>query len=337
MGLGEASPMFDGLSSLQIIANHLAPELIGANPLDISVLQESLFHKMIKLGPDGALAAALAAVDIALWDLKGKRFGSPVHQLLGGAWRKRLPFYTSFGHTADMTPEAIVSGVQERLAAEKTDMAKLRISRSRLTRDFDIDGDIAKAKALRAAVGDGFKLAFDGNNGYSIGGAIRVGRALEELGYIWFEEPLQHYHEAALETVTRRLDIPIAAGEQTYTLAGFTRLIAAGVTILQPDVVKMGGITGVNQVMTLARAHGVDVAQHQTQPTVGQTACLHLAATQPHGWAPLEFNDASNHQTQLFKTVPKPAGGHFELPQQPGLGLEIDEEALCALKRPVNG
>src|SRR5207253_10909619 len=131
---------------------------------------------------------------------------------------------------------------------------KIRFDNDRTGLDGDIPGDIAKARAVRQLVGDGFPLAFDANNGYSIGGAIRVGRALEELGYWWFEEPVQHYHIGAMGEVARRLDITVSAGEQTYTLSGVANLIAAGVRMVQPDIVKMGGITGLTRCAALAQA-----------------------------------------------------------------------------------
>lgn len=335
VGIGEASPMFDGLCALRIIADHLGPMLLGADPIETALLQERLFHAAIKLGPDGALASALAAIDIALWDLKGHRLGLPVHKLMGGAWRRTIPFYSSVGHTADLSTDEAMARVSARLAADGSCMVKLRISGDRTVRDAHIEADIAKAKALRDLVGPSFALAFDGNSGYSPGGAIRLGRALEELGYCWFEEPVQHYHEKMMGEVAGRLDIPVAAGEQTYTLAGFARLIEAGVRVLQPDIVKMGGFTGLQQVLALAHAHGVDVAQHQTQPAIGQTACLHVAAVQLHGWAPVELNDASGHQTQVFSKVPLPTNGIFELDDAPGLGITLDEAALAPLKHPV--
>ena len=96
-GIGEASPMQGGLASLGIIARNLAPALIGKDPLDHAVLQDTLLHSFAKLGPEGALTGALAAVDIALWDLKGKLFNQPIYKLLGGAWRTNLPFYASIG------------------------------------------------------------------------------------------------------------------------------------------------------------------------------------------------------------------------------------------------
>ena len=144
---------------------------------------------------------------------------------------------------------------------------------------------------MRRLVGDGFPLAFDANNGYSVGGAIRVGRALEELGYWWFEEPVQHYHVKAMGEVAQKLDITVSAGEQTYTLSGLADLIAAGVRMVQPDIVKMGGITGLMRCVALAHAHGVELVPHQTQPTIGHMANLHLAASQLHATKPCELND----------------------------------------------
>jgi predicted outer membrane repeat protein len=143
------------------------------------------------------------------------------------------------------------------------------LTTTRTALDADIPGDIAKARAVRRLVGDDFPLAFDANNGCTSGGAIRVGRALEDLGYWWFEEPVQHYHIRALGAVARTLDITVSAGEQSYTLAALADLIEAGVHMIQPDIVKMGGITGLLRCAALAHAHGVELVPHQTQPTIG--------------------------------------------------------------------
>ena len=161
---------------------------------------------------------------------------------------------------------------------------------------------------MRRLVGDGFPLAFDANNGYSTGGAIRVGRALEELGYWWFEEPVQHYHVKAMGEVARALDITVSAGEQTYTLAGLADLIAAGVRMVQPDIVKMGGITGLMRCAALAQAHGVELVPHQTQPTIGHMANLHVAASQLHATKPCELNDPSPRMHAVFENPPMPVG-----------------------------
>ena len=333
-GIGEASPMQGGLASLGIVARDLAPALVGADPLDHAVLHDRLLHRFAKLGPEGALTGALAAVDIALWDLKGKRLGQPIYKLLGGAWRTSLPFYASIGGNGERSVDEVLRVVEARLK-DGPAAVKIRFDADRTLPDRDIPGDIAKARAVRKLVGDSFPLAFDANNGYSTGGAIRVGRALEELGYWWFEEPAQHYHVRATGEVARRLDITVSAGEQTYTLAGLADLIAAGVRMLQPDVVKMGGITGLGRAMALAQAHGVELVPHQTQPMIGHMASLHLAASQLHMTKPCEWNDPSTRTHAVFDNPPTPREGLFYLSAEPGLGLRLNEAELAKRRVPL--
>jgi L-alanine-DL-glutamate epimerase-like enolase superfamily enzyme len=327
-GIGEASPMQGGLASLGIVARNLAPVLIGQDPLDQAVLHDTLLHRFVKLGPEGALTGALAAVDIALWDLKGKLFNQPIYKLLGGAWRTSLPFYASIGGNGERTVDEVLRLVESRLKDHPA-AVKIRFDNDRTKPDLDIPGDIAKARAVRKLVGDGFPLAFDANNGYSVGGAIRVGRVLEEVGYWWFEEPVQHYHVKAMGEVAQKLDITVSAGEQTYTLSGLADLIAAGVRMVQPDIVKMGGITGMMRCIALAQAHGVELVPHQTQPTIGHVANLHVAVSQLHATKPCELNDPSPRQHAVFENPPKPMDGLFHLPAGPGLGLRIDEAELA--------
>src|SRR5215813_12859583 len=318
LGIGEASPMQGGLTSLLIVKHNLAPALIGEDPLDHAVLQDRLLHRFVKLGPEGALTGALAAIDVALWDLKGKLLGQPIYKLLGGAWRTGLPFYASIGGNGERSVDEVLRVVDARLK-DKPAAVKIRFDNDRTKPDIDIPGDIAKARAVRRLVGDDFALAFDANNGYSVGGAIRVGRVLEELGYWWFEEPVQHYHVKAMGEVAQRLDITVSAGEQTYTLSGLADLIAAGVRMVQPDIVKMGGITGLMRCAALAQAHGVELVPHQTQPTIGHVANLHLAAS----------------QHAVFENPPRPVDGLFLLPSEPGMGLQVNEAELAKRRVPV--
>ena len=328
-GLGEVSPMQGGLASLTIVAHHLAPALIGVDPLDHAVLHDQLLHRFVKLGPEGALTSALAAIDIALWDLKGKALGQPIYKLAGGAWRTALPFYASIGNNAVRTVDEVLRVVEARMA-DKPAAIKIRFDNNRLSPDQDLPGDIAKARAVRRLVGPDFPLAFDANNCYSTNGAIRVGRVLEELGYWWFEEPVQHYHVREMGEVARRLDITVSAGEQSYTTAAIVDLINAGVRMIQPDIVKMGGITGLLRCAAIAAAHGVELVSHQTQPTIGHLANMHVAACQAQATKPIELNDPSSRMHAVFRNPPKPVGGLFHLPDAPGLGIEVDEDALAA-------
>ena len=158
-------------------AHDLAPALIGKDPLDHAVLLDTLLHTCVKLGPEGALTGALAALDIAMWDIKGKLSGLPIYKLLGGAWRTALPFYASIGGNGDRSLDDVLRVVEARLK-DKPAAIKIRFDNPRTLLDRDIPGDIAKARAVRKLVGDDFPLAFDANNGFTTGGAIRVGRVL---------------------------------------------------------------------------------------------------------------------------------------------------------------
>lgn len=324
IGIGEASPMQGGLLSLALLKHHIASSVIGADPLDHAVIHDRLQHKLVKLGPEGILGGALAALDIALWDLKGKLLGQPIYKLIGGAWRTALPFYASIGHNAERNVDQVCRAVEERMR-DKPSAIKIRFDSERTIIDTDIKGDIEKARAVRKLVGPDFPLAFDANNGYTTGGAIRVGRALEELGFWWFEEPVQHYHVSRMGEVARQLDITVSAGEQTYTTSGVADLISAGVRMVQPDIVKMGGITGLLRCAALCHAHGVELVPHQTQPTIGHLANMHVAAAQLHATKPCELDDPSSRRHAVFANPPKPVDGLFHLPTAPGLGLDMIE------------
>ena len=335
--IGEASPMQGGAASLGIIERDIGPSLIGADPLDHALLHDQLLHRLAKLGPEGALSGALAAIDLALWDLKGKLLGLPIYKLLGGAWRTALPFYASIGHNGARERDVDeVCRVVERRLKDGPAAVKIRFDSDRVTPDLDIKGDIAKARAVRRLVGNDFPLAFDANNGYSVGGAIRVGRALEELGYWWFEEPAQHYHVSRTGEVARALDITVSAGEQTYTTAGVVDLINAGIRMVQPDIVKMGGVTGLLRCAAVCQAHGVELVPHQTQPTIGHMANLHVCAAQPQATKPCEWDDPSSRRHVVFDNPPKPKDGLFHLPTAPGLGLAFIEEELERRRVPLS-
>jgi len=323
-GIGEASPMQGGLASLGIINENLTPLLLGKDPLDHAVLLDQAMHTLIKLGPEGALTGALAALDIAMWDLKGKATNLPIYKLIGGAWKTALPFYASIGGNGDRSLDDVIRVVESRLKHQPA-AVKIRFDNNRTALDSDIAGDIEKAKAVRRLVGDRFPLAFDANNSYTVGGAIRVGRALEDLGYWWFEEPVQHYHVRSTGEVARVLDITVSAGEQTYTLAALNDLISAGVRMVQPDIIKMGGVTGLLRCAALAHAHGVELVPHQTQPMIGHMANLHVLASLLQSAKPAEWNDPSSRTHPLFENPPIPIEGMFHLSDGSGLGLRMNE------------
>lgn len=329
VGYGEVSPMMGGEHSIDIINRYVAPMLVGADPLDHAVLYDKALHKLVKLGPEGAVTGALAGVDIALWDLKGKLLDQPIYKLLGGAWRTELPFYSSVGGNQDTTVEETVARVERRWRKEQPSAIKFRLDGDRTRQDSDIPGDIAKIRAVRALVGNDMPLAFDANNQYSISGAMQVGRVLEDLGYAWFEEPVQHYHVHAMGEVAQRLSITVSAGEQSYTTQALVDLIRSGVRMVQPDIIKMGGITGLMQCAAICFAHGVEFVPHQTQPGIGHMANLHVLSTVMHMTKPAEYADASGRTDIAFTHAIGPENGRFKLSERPGLGLDVNEEEIA--------
>jgi D-arabinonate dehydratase/D-galactarolactone cycloisomerase len=133
--------------------------------------------------------------------------------------------------------------------------------------------------------------------------------------------------------VARALDITVSAGEQTYTLPALNDLISAGVRMVQPDIVKMGGITGLLRCAALAHAHGVELVPHQTQPMIGQTANLHFVASLLHCTKPVEWNDPSSRTHPMFENPLVPISGLFHLPNGPGLGLRLNEPEVQKRRR----
>jgi L-alanine-DL-glutamate epimerase-like enolase superfamily enzyme len=129
----------------------------------------------------------------------------------------------------------------------------------------------------------------------------------------------------------------VSAGEQTYTLAGLADLISAGVRMVQPDIVKMGGITGLVRCAALAHAHGVELVSHQTQPMIGHMANMHVVAAQLQASKPIEWNDPSARTHSVFENPPLPVNGLFHLPDGPGLGLRVHESELAKRVVPLNG
>jgi D-arabinonate dehydratase/D-galactarolactone cycloisomerase len=327
-GWGEITPMAGGNASLELL-NNFAYLVVGNNALDTRLMYERIFADFIKLGPDGAVAGARAAVDVALWDLKGKILGQPIYQLLGGARSRKLPFYASIGGNARRSIDDLKREIEAWLSLGPA-LVKIRLDGDKTLRDTDLSGDIAKARAVRQLVGDDFPLAFDANNTYSTSGAIRVGRALEELGYTWFEEPVAHLATHSFEKICTKLDVPVAAGEQEYSLRGIKTLLDAGVSILQPDIAKTGGFTGLLDMAALIASYGADFVPHQTQPLLANAANLHFVAALPNSHHPCEFNDRSFEQNHALKSPVTLKDGCFELSDAPGLGLQWDEAILAS-------
>ena len=326
-GIGECTPM-----NLEVLAHFvntaLRPQLLGEDPLEIEKLWNKMLFSTYKLGPHGVQPGAIAGVDIALWDILGKFTGLSISTLLGARYRERMLMYASIGGGAPLTPDEMVTKVDDALS-KGFRAIKIRMDWGPHRRDSDPAKDLAMFKAVRDLVGEDVPLSFDANNGYSVPTAIMQGRRFEELGIFHFEEPVAQYDYAGIRQVADALDVPVSAGEHEYTRWQFRDLIEQGrPDILQPDVVKCGGISEMRKIAVLSETYSKHLVPHQTQPTIGTAANLHVVASIQTATRPQEFTGERPQLNTIFKEPLEFKDGHITLPSAPGLGLEIVPERL---------
>lgn len=331
-GVGEVSPM-NARVTHSLVEEALAPLLIGEDPADIERLWQRMYHRPYKLGPMGAQLEAIAGVDIALWDIAGKVAGRPVYELLGGLYRKAPEVYASSmqrGMTPKAEAERAVSFQEQGYRAYKIHSATPWMA------DDGEDYTLDTVREMRAAVGDDFDILVDVNNAYLPHTAIKIARKLEDYGVWHFEEPLATHDHSGYAALAAAVDIPIAAGEQEYTKWQFRDLILqANLDILQPDVIKCGGITEFRKIAALAETFSKPITVHNTQPTIGTLAHLHLWASSPNCIYPQEYNIEPHplrDDHPIWKEPILPKNGRMVPPTAPGLGVELDEDVIRELR-----
>ncbi len=185
-------------------------------------------------------------------------------------------------------------------------------------------------RECKQVTGDTIPLRFDANNGYSESTAIQQGRRFESLGIYHFEEPVMVDDYAAYARIADALDTPISAGEHEYTRWQFRELIQRGrVDIIQPDVVKCGGLTEIRKIAALGEAYHKQMVPHMTMPSVGTAANIHFIASLRGANRPQEFTRVNERLNSLFKEPLVFEDGYLTVPQRPGLGLELDDDAFA--------
>jgi L-alanine-DL-glutamate epimerase-like enolase superfamily enzyme len=330
-GWGECSPM-NGPVIQAMVAHAVAPQVVGGDPFAVEVLGERMLRRPYKLGPQGALPEAIAGVDIALWDVVGKATGQPIWRLLGGSFRDRVPVYFSYGWGGRaVSPDQVVAELMARVEQGYRTL-KLRMNYGPLMGEIADDPALPLLRAIRRAVGDEVRLAFDVNNGYTAHKAIQIGRVLQdELDIAWYEEPTPQYDYQALAQAADALDLPVSAGEHEYTRWQFRDLLLQGrPDILQPDLVKCCGFTEARKIAALCEAWGKPIVVHNTQPTIGTAASLHFCAASANAFYTQEYTGPREDLRPLFKNELEFVDGELIVPQGPGLGLEVDEAQVRA-------
>lgn len=312
-GLGYSWSLLGGATATRcVLRDDFGPLLIGEDALDHERLWNKLYRRLQTVGRRGLVTQAQAAVDLALWDIKGKIAGLPVYKLLGG-YRESAPVYGSDGGWLYMSVSEMVAAFEAYLAQGMMGV-KMKIGHE------DPKVDIRRVREVRKALGDDVWIAVDANQKWDFPAAMRVGRELEQLGVAWFEEPLLCEDIPGHARLAAALDIPIAMGETLGSRFEFDAYIRAGAAdILQPDIVRVGGITEMVKIVTLADVAGLPVAPHHMMETTIQVACGAMAS------GPIEYMP---WVAGAFAEPAQIKDGHMLPPQKSGLGLEIPEEVI---------
>lgn len=313
------------------VVKSMAKIIVGRNPLDIEPIWLDVYNQYRDQGQRGPIHTALSGIDIALWDIAGKHFSAPIYQMMGGAHRTQIPAYATGGfrpegrdHTEHCANE--MAGY----VAEGFKAVKIKIG-------YGIESDIATIKAVREVIGPKIALMIDANHGYDAIDATAIGNRAARYNIEWFEEPVIPEALSSYQDIRRSQPIPVAGGETWHGRWAIAQALDAGaVDIIQPDVCGVGGLSEARKIITLADTHHVRLVPHVWGTAVALAAGLHYhaiippappshEARSPH----LEFDRTHNPFRQAIISKPiEHANGMIEVPDGPGLGIEIDRGAL---------
>ena len=306
-------PRPDLMTTIAAAARELGEHLVGMSVLEPEAAWEKLARRGDWVGPGGLLHCALAPLDIAVWDANGKTLGQPLHRLLGG-YRDRLPTYASDGLWYSLSPADLAASAKRHVDDGFTGV-KLRLGR-----EATPHAEVRRVEAVREAVGPDVRIMVDINECWSQTQARRGGRALQDAGIAWLEDPVHHLDVAGLADLRRELQVPIAAGEHVYHLDGFRTLLEArAVDVVILDLARVGGVTPWRKIAAIAQAHRVPVCGH-----VVPEIQVHLLASVPNGHM-VEYVPRS---AGILTTMPRIEQGELVAPSGPGLGLELDDAAV---------
>jgi len=294
---------------------HMGPLLLGEDPFFSRKIREKLWFGTEYFGVTGIAQFAIAAIDIALWDIVGKAFGQPVCRVLGGV-RDRIPAYAMAGWYYEDEKQYLKQCVA---AAEEGFRAlKIKVGKTSL------EDDIRRIEAVRNELGADFRLMVDANQIFDEKEALRRGRVYQELGLFWYEEPLPVHLKESHARLAAALDIPIAIGENYYTRHQFAEAIRMNAgAIYQPDNRRTGGVTEWLEIGAIAEASGCKIASHG-----GGAANVNILCALPNAIylesGSLKHQDDGMHAARL-----QLVDGSILLPDVPGMGTEVREEYIA--------
>jgi len=322
--VGWGEPIVEGWSrTVAAAVDEMGRYLIGKDPRSIEHHWQALYRGgFYRGGP--VLISALSGIEQALWDITGKCLGVPVYQLLGGAVRDRVRVYS---HVGGSDLESYASSGRDRV---EEGFRALKTCPFEATRFLEppgfVDQAVARVAALREAVGPGVDIAIDCHGRLSPAMAIRFARALEPLDPLFIEEPCLPENIDAMVQVARSTPVPIATGERLFTKWGFREVLEKrAAAVLQPDVSHAGGISEVRKIAAMAEAYFAAIAPHCPLGPIALAACIQVDACTPN----FLCQEQASLGTGYLKSPFTVNDGTIDVPTGPGLGIEIDEDALA--------
>ncbi len=337
-GWGECDSDYPGLVG-KVIDRICIPKLIGKDPFQSEALWNEMYFGGYDAGNVGLLPGAIAGLDNALWDLKGKLLNQPVHRLLGGADRAKIKVYGSFGRNKgdrNQTPDELAR-VALGFIEQGYSAIKVRMQIRQLNVDPDPDPTFDVVKAVRKAIGDDVTLFVDYNNGYTPARAISMtNKLIEHFDIAAVEEPVSQQNYSDLRQVVEAVDIPVMAGEHEYNKWLMRDLITeANIDIVNADVIKCGGITECKKVAGMAQAFDKPIMTHNTRPTLATAANLQFVGALGNASRLQEYGGKRERLGlhKLFENYFDFEDGYLHIPQTPGFGLipiesEIEKMAI---------
>jgi len=327
-GWGEAT--LEGKEHTVIAAvGELARYLVGRDPSRIEQHWHEMYRGAFWVGGP-VLNSAISGVEHALWDIKGKVLGAPVYELLGGKCRDRIRAYANGWFRQGMSAEATAARALEVVAMGYTAIKWDPFEQAGLFIDTaTADAAVANVRAVREAVGPNVDLCIEVHGRFSPANAIRIGKRLEEFNPFFYEEPIPPENIDALALVARAVNIPIATGERLFTKWGFKELFERqAAAVVQPDICHAGGILELKKIAAMAEVHYVGFAPHNPNGPICTAASIQVDACIPNFLIQEFVISDEPLRSQLQQEPIRIIDGYFEIPNRPGLGVEINEEYL---------
>ena len=332
VGWGEA---YGPATVVKESVNYIKQNIIGMNPLDSDVIWSTLFRRVHDYGRSGVFVSAISAIDIALWDIKGKYHKLPVSTLLGGSYREKIRPYATGLYFSDSKT------LTDDLCNEAMEYVNEGFKSIKMKVGLNIKSDVNNVKAVRNTIGPDIELMIDSNHAYSYDEALKLSKKLEDQDIKWFEEPLSpEFYDQYSEFKSKSL-IPVAAGECEYLRYGFQKLLDKNcVDFLQMDICSCGGLTEAKRISALSSTKGVKVIPHTWGSGIAfYTAINFISNLEPipgrlyNEDAYIEYDRTENKiRENIIKNNITMKDGYISVNHKPGLGIDVDETYLNEIK-----